>query len=167
MADREVKRCRDGHAGLLQEEGRLCGGRKKVSAVKNAQRQRTRLTYPMKALPHKFWIIHTPQAISVRRRSTPLKQSTYAVPAETLFSNSLVWIIMASVLSWRVHPRLCQCCCTVCGETSRRTSSSSVALENKRPIVRRACSVLPLRTSHHGDSGAKIIPVMSGSGQTH
>lgn len=53
-------------------------------------------TYPMKALPHKFWIIQTPQAISVRRRSTPRKQSLYEVPAETLFSNSFVCFIIAT-----------------------------------------------------------------------
>jgi len=30
-----------------------------------------------------------------------------------------------------------------------------------------ACSNFPLRTNHHGDSGAKAIPIIKGIGQTH
>lgn len=111
----------------------------------------------MKALPHRFWIIQacqrsisgqrkpkgkergearlTPAAISVRRKSTPLKQSKYEVPAAIDFSRALVWTIRESWLS----------------------TSCSVGLVCRRLIWRRASSLRPLRTSHQGDSGAKMV----------
>ena len=52
---------------------------------------------PPIAEPQKGCAEKTMQTISVRRRSTPLKQSQYEVPSSRSFSRAFVWIIMASV----------------------------------------------------------------------
>ncbi|KAK5634250.1 hypothetical protein RRF57_009964 [Xylaria bambusicola] len=52
---------------------------------------------PPMAEPQKGCAANTIQAISVRRRSTPLKQSRYDVPASMASSRLFVWIIMATV----------------------------------------------------------------------
>ena len=87
-------------------------------------------------------------AISVRRRSEPLKQSQYEVPEEICFSSSLVWDIMAMV------------------ESASKLSLPSL-LEVRRRREALASATRPLRTSHQGDSGAKMQPIRIGRGQIH
>lgn len=53
----------------------------------------------MKVEPQRVCTIQVMQAISVRRRSTPRKQSRYEVPAEICFSIVSVWVIIAIVAS--------------------------------------------------------------------
>lgn len=88
----------------------------------------------------------TKQTISVRRRSVPLKQSKNEEPEVIPFSSSVVCCIMAIV-------------------------SSALKLVSRLSEVRRsraffACSLLPFRTNHQGDSGAKATTMKRGRGQT-
>ena len=92
------------------------------------------------------WIIHTMQAISVRRRLVPRKQSRYEVPACMTFSTSSVWIIWAMRSSEGIPPALSE-------PSERRLALAS--------------SSRPCRTSHQGDSGAKKTPARMGTGHTH
>lgn len=50
----------------------------------------------MSGEPQMVWMSHTRQAISVRRRLTPLKQSRNDDPTSAAFSISLVWCIIAT-----------------------------------------------------------------------
>ena len=60
----------------------------------------------MKAAPDQFWVIQVMAAISVRRRSTPLKQSMYEVPDEMDFSLLLEkWISAEPSANGKMGPK--------------------------------------------------------------
>lgn len=77
------------------------------------------------------------QAISVRRRLDPLKQSLKLDPISEAFSISLVWCIMAT--------------CFLAKSASTPVTSLLTA--------RSASSNRPFLVSHQGDSGAMMIPM--------
>lgn len=82
--------------------------------------------------PRRVWTAHTQHTVSARRISVPLKQFQYAVLSGIDFSDTLVWIIMATVSS---------------------ASKSVFFLEVKSRSCCFSCSFRPLRTNHQEIQG--------------
>lgn len=98
-------------------------------------------------VPHIVCAIHAKQTISVLLKSVPLNRSLHLVPSVISFSSSLVYSIIAIV--------------------SSALNSVSLSGDVRRSNATRAPSRSPRRTCHHGLSGARNTPIMSGTGHIH
>lgn len=139
-AEVEGERVIGADAELLKEIDKLAGKAETVGCISTMGNAMKEWTDPLKVCA-----AQVRQAISVRRRSVPLKQSQYEAPAEIDFSCSLVRTIIAIVsMGSTVDPFFWSLATDPAASSSR-----------------------PARTRNHGDSGANWMRMSRGIGQIH